>query len=87
MILTILTVFLVVLPLVLPPLPPPPLVLLFVPVLIMAVLVLVAFSPLPRVPVSKFKVINIFKRGDDHMYFCKFFPYHFSFVRRKEAKR
>ncbi|CAL9025208.1 unnamed protein product [Prunus brigantina] len=62
MILTILTVFLVVLPLVLPPLPPPPLVLLFVPVLIMAVLVLVAFSPLPRVPVSKFKVINIFKR-------------------------
>lgn len=50
MILTILTVFLVVLPLVLPPLPPPPLVLLFVPVLIMAVLVLVAFSPLPRVP-------------------------------------
>ncbi|KAI5317867.1 hypothetical protein L3X38_037574 [Prunus dulcis] len=50
MVLTILTVFLVVLPLLLPPLPPPPLVLLFVPVLIMAVLILLAFSPLSQFP-------------------------------------
>ncbi|KAL6997643.1 hypothetical protein U1Q18_007770 [Sarracenia purpurea var. burkii] len=40
----VLTVFLVVLPLVLPSLPPPPLILLVVPVLIMALLTLLAFS-------------------------------------------
>ncbi|KAI3830227.1 hypothetical protein L1987_04361 [Smallanthus sonchifolius] len=39
------TVFLVVLPLVLPPLPPPPPLLLFIPVLIMSVLVFLAFAP------------------------------------------
>ncbi|TQE05894.1 hypothetical protein C1H46_008577 [Malus baccata] len=50
MFLIVLTVFLVVLPLLLPPLPPPPLVLLFIPVLIMAVLILLAFSHLSQVP-------------------------------------
>ncbi|GJS27261.1 histone-lysine N-methyltransferase family protein [Tanacetum coccineum] len=39
------TVFLVVLPLVLPPLPPPPSLFLFVPVVIMCVLIFIAFAP------------------------------------------
>ncbi|KAI6673692.1 hypothetical protein NL676_001598 [Syzygium grande] len=43
--LALLAISLLVLPLVLPPLPPPPALLLFVPVLIMSVLILLAFSP------------------------------------------
>lgn len=45
MILALLTLFLLVLPLVLPPLPPPPSMLLFVPVFILLLLFLLAFSP------------------------------------------
>ncbi|KAI3444338.1 hypothetical protein Pfo_001003 [Paulownia fortunei] len=44
-----LTVSLLFLPLVLPPLPPPPLMLLLVPVAIMAVLIFLAFTP-PQLP-------------------------------------
>ncbi|KAK4345985.1 hypothetical protein RND71_036161 [Anisodus tanguticus] len=49
-----LTISLLVLPLVLPPLPPPPLMLLFVPVLLMVLLVFLAFTPsqLPNVPIT-----------------------------------
>lgn len=49
-----LTISLLVLPLVLPPLPPPPLMLLFVPVLLMALLVFLAFTPsqLPNVAIT-----------------------------------
>lgn len=52
MVMVVVTVFLLVLPLVLPPLPPPPLLLLLVPVLIMAALVFLAFSP------QKYQVIQ-----------------------------
>lgn len=50
-ILVLLTVLLLVLPLVLPPLPPPPLILLFVPVLLIIALVFLALLPseLPNV--------------------------------------
>lgn len=44
MMMLVLTVFILVLPLALPPLPPPPIILLFVPPMIMTVLVLLAFS-------------------------------------------
>lgn len=49
-----LTLSLLLLPLVLPPLPPPPVMILFIPVLIMALLVLLAFSPsqVPNLDVS-----------------------------------
>ncbi|KAK7244465.1 hypothetical protein RIF29_39287 [Crotalaria pallida] len=45
MILGLLTLSILVLPLVLPPLPPPPLLLLFLPVFILLLLFLLAFSP------------------------------------------
>ncbi|KAM2071465.1 hypothetical protein ACFX1T_039899 [Malus domestica] len=45
LVLACLALFLVVLPLILPPLPPPPLMLLFFPVGIMAALLFLAFSP------------------------------------------
>ncbi|XP_027338288.1 protein ORGAN SIZE RELATED 1-like [Abrus precatorius] len=45
MLLVVLTFFILVLPVMLPPLPPPPLMLLLVPVFIMALLFLLAFSP------------------------------------------
>ncbi|KAL6997645.1 hypothetical protein U1Q18_007772 [Sarracenia purpurea var. burkii] len=53
-VMAVLTVALLVLPLVLPPLPPPPSMLLLVPILIMAVLFLLAFSrsKLPNVAVA-----------------------------------
>ncbi|CAI9099644.1 OLC1v1036497C2 [Oldenlandia corymbosa var. corymbosa] len=44
-IMALLTVFLLFLPLVLPPLPPPPSMVLFVPILIMMLLVILAVSP------------------------------------------
>ncbi|QCD97009.1 hypothetical protein DEO72_LG6g1719 [Vigna unguiculata] len=53
LILALLTLSILLLPLVLPPLPPPPLLLLFLPVFILLVLFLLAFSPstLPNMPV------------------------------------
>ncbi|KAK4753180.1 hypothetical protein SAY87_021978 [Trapa incisa] len=51
MVLAALTLSLLVLPLVLPPLPPPPLLLLMVPVLIMSLLLLLALSPPAKDPV------------------------------------
>ncbi|GAY65398.1 hypothetical protein CUMW_240810 [Citrus unshiu] len=50
----VLLVLLLLLPLVLPPLPPPPLILLLIPVLIMAVLFFLAFSPALQEPNSLF---------------------------------
>lgn len=49
-VMVMLTVSILVLPPVLPPLPPPPLVLLFVPVMIMSLLVLLALSPISQMP-------------------------------------
>ncbi|CAN4109200.1 unnamed protein product [Withania somnifera] len=45
LIMVFLTISLLVLPLVLPPLPPPPLMLLFIPVLLMVLLAFLAFTP------------------------------------------
>ncbi|KAK2988895.1 hypothetical protein RJ640_007315, partial [Escallonia rubra] len=64
----ILTVSLSVLPLVLPPLPPPPYMLLFVPVLIMALLVFLAFSPskapnVPRYTMRKYRLDLVYTGG------------------------
>ncbi|PRQ55544.1 hypothetical protein RchiOBHm_Chr1g0325751 [Rosa chinensis] len=52
MVLAGLAAFMVVLPLMLPPLPPPPLMFLFFPVGIMAALMFLAFSPAENVMVS-----------------------------------
>ncbi|KAI7980680.1 hypothetical protein LOK49_Contig120G00002 [Camellia lanceoleosa] len=54
MVMAVLTVSLLVLPVVLPPLPPPPLMLLLIPVFIMAVLILLAFTPsqVPNVAIT-----------------------------------
>ncbi|PSS34977.1 Biotin synthase [Actinidia chinensis var. chinensis] len=54
LVMVVLTVSLLVLPLVLPPLPPPPVELFLVPILIMAVLILLACSPsnIPNVAVT-----------------------------------
>lgn len=48
----VLTLSLLVLPQVLPPLPPPPLMLLFLPVVIMAILLHLAFLMSPKIPGS-----------------------------------
>ncbi|KAK3011741.1 hypothetical protein RJ639_011456 [Escallonia herrerae] len=69
-VMVILTVSLSVLPLVLPPLPPPPYMLLFVPVLIMALLVFLAFSPskAPNVPSTGGGGVELKDGGSEEKY-------------------